>query len=130
MAGDHPSCVSGTGPGGDLVKREADVILVVGSRLGNLDLPYDKYWGDPAQQRVVQIDVDPRNIGVTRPLAFGIVADARAALEALARALEARGVAKKDPAFLARARAAADAWQAQQRAWSTAGRGRGSIPAA
>jgi acetolactate synthase-1/2/3 large subunit len=111
---DHPSCIYGSSPAGDLVKREADVILVVGSRLGNLDLPFDKYWGDPAEQRVVQIDVDPRSIGVTRPLALGIVADARAALRALGDALDARAVARKDPAFLARAREAADAWRAQQ----------------
>jgi acetolactate synthase-1/2/3 large subunit len=128
VAGDHPSCVSGAGPGGDLVKREADVVLVVGSRLGNLDLPYDKYWGDPARQHVVQIDVDPRNVGVTRPLAFGVVADARAALEALDRALDARRVAKKDPAFLARARAAADAWQAQQMGVVDGWRGPGLHP--
>ena len=56
-----------------------------GSRLGNLDLPYDKYWGDPATQRVMQIDIDPRNLGVTRPLALGIVADAKHALAGLAR---------------------------------------------
>lgn len=111
---DHPSCVYGSSPAGDLAKREADVVLVVGSRLGNLDLPFDKYWGDPGEQRVVQIDVDPRSIGVTRPLALGIVADARAALEALVEALDGRAVAKKDPAFLARARAAADAWRAEQ----------------
>src|SRR5256712_7270581 len=66
---DHPNTVYGLGAGGDLAKREADVVLVAGSRLGNLDLPYDKYWGDPATQRVVQIDVDPRHIGVTRPVA-------------------------------------------------------------
>ena len=110
---DHPSCIYGSSAAGDLVKREADVVLVVGSRLGNLDLPFDKYWGDPAEQRVVQIDVDPRSIGVTRPLALGIVADARMALEALVAALDARAVAKA-PAFLARARAAADAWRTQQ----------------
>jgi len=63
---DHPNAVYGLGAGGDLAKREADVVLVAGSRLGNLDLPYDKYWGDPATQRVVQIDIDPRHIGVTR----------------------------------------------------------------
>src|SRR5947208_783661 len=57
---DHPNAVYGLGAGGDLAKREADVVLVAGSRLGNLDLPYDKYWGDPATQRVVQIDIDPR----------------------------------------------------------------------
>src|SRR5438094_8554 len=49
---DHPNAVYGLGAGGDLAKREADVVLVAGSRLGNLDLPYDKYWGDPA--RVIQ----------------------------------------------------------------------------
>jgi acetolactate synthase-1/2/3 large subunit len=111
---DHPSCIYGSSPAGDLARREADVVLVVGSRLGNLDLPFDKYWGDPAEQRVVQIDVDPRSIGVTRPLALGLVADARAALRALVEALDARAVAPKDPAFLARARAAADAWRAEQ----------------
>ena len=111
---DHPAFVSGSGPGGDLVKREADVVLVVGSRLGNLDLPFDKYWGDPARQRVVQIDVDPRNIGVTRPLTLGVVADAQAALAALDRELAARRVARTDPAFLARAREAAEAFRVQQ----------------
>jgi acetolactate synthase-1/2/3 large subunit len=111
---DHPGCIYGSSPAGDLVKREADVVLVVGSRLGNLDLPFDKYWGDPAEQRVVQIDVEPRSIGVTRPLALGLVADAGTALQALDAALDARGVAKKDPAFLARARDAADGWRTQQ----------------
>src|SRR5206468_1536397 len=61
---DHPSAVYGPGAGGALAQREADVVLVAGSRLGNLDLPYDKYWGDPATQRIVQIDIDPRHIGV------------------------------------------------------------------
>src|SRR5262245_9059083 len=111
---DHPSCIYGSSPAGDLVKREADVVLVVGSRLGNLDLPFDKYWGDPATQRVVQIDVDPRSIGVTRPLALGVVADARAALDALADALDACAIAPKDSAFLARAREAAEAWRTQR----------------
>ena len=60
----------------DRVRREADVVLVVGSRLGNLDIPYDKYWGDPAQQKIVQIDIDPTNLGVTRPLALGVVGGA------------------------------------------------------
>jgi acetolactate synthase-1/2/3 large subunit len=114
MPVDHPSRIYGSSPAGDLVRREADVVLVVGSRLGNLDLPFDKYWGDPSTQRVVQIDVDPRSIGVTRPLELGVVADAGAALQALDDALDARGVAKKDPAFLARAREAAHEWHMQQ----------------
>ena len=58
---DHPQHLDGFGPGGDVARREADVILVVGSRLGNLDLPYDKYWGDPARAKLIQIDIDPRH---------------------------------------------------------------------
>jgi len=87
---DHPQHLYGYGPGADAARSEADVVLVVGSRLGNLDLPYDKYWGDPAHAKLIQIDVDPRDMGVTRPLALGIVADARTALEGLADRLEAR----------------------------------------
>jgi acetolactate synthase-1/2/3 large subunit len=84
--------LDGHGPGADAARREADVVLVAGSRLGNLDLPYDKYWGDPGRARLIQIDVDARHIGVTRPLSLGIVADLRPTLEALARALERRAV--------------------------------------
>jgi len=81
---DHPNYVFGFGPAGDEVRREADVLLVAGSRLGNLDVPYDRYWGEPDGQSLIQIDLDPRHLGVTRPLSLGIVADARAALEGIA----------------------------------------------
>src|SRR5262249_30231341 len=49
---DHPNAIYGLGAGGDLAKRQAGVVLVAGWRLGNLALPYDKYWGDPAMQRI------------------------------------------------------------------------------
>jgi acetolactate synthase-1/2/3 large subunit len=126
---DHPNAVYGLGAGGDLAKREADVVLVVGSRLGNLDLPYDKYWGDPETQRVVQIDVDPRHVGVTRPLALGVVADVKATLEGLLRMLEARRVGARDPAFLARCRRAAEGWWAEQMRAVEAWKGPGLHPA-
>jgi acetolactate synthase-1/2/3 large subunit len=86
---DHPNFVFGFGPAGDLVRHEADVLLVAGSRIGNLDLPYDKYWGDPSGQQLIQIDIDPRHLGVTRPLTLGIVADARLALEGIATRIRA-----------------------------------------
>ncbi len=111
---DHSHYVYGTGAGGDLVRREADVVLVVGSRLGNLDLPYDKYWGDPASQKIVQIDVDPRHLGVTRPLALGILAEARGALEGLVRVLEKRGLRRVESPNLARYREADQAWWKDQ----------------
>jgi acetolactate synthase-1/2/3 large subunit len=101
---DHEHFVFGYSEGGDAARREADVVLVVGSRLGNLDLPFDKYWGDPATQKIIQIDLDPRHLGVSRPIALGIVADARAALEGLGAALEERGVRRDPSADLARYR--------------------------
>jgi len=101
---DHPQAVFGFGAAGDLARREADVILVVGSRLGNLDVPYDKYWGDPDRQRLIQIDIDPRHFGVSRPIELGIVADAAAALDGLVRLLAARGVQRAPSADLARYR--------------------------
>jgi acetolactate synthase-1/2/3 large subunit len=122
---DHAQCLYGFSAGGDLVKREADVVLVVGSRLGNLDLPYDKYWGDPASQKIIQIDIDPRHVGVTRPLALGIVAEAKRALEGLIRVLEKRGVRRSESADLARYREANRNWEKEQFAvvdgWSGSG---------
>lgn len=122
---DHPNCVYGFGGGGDLARREADVVLVAASRLGNLDLPFDKYWGDPARQRIIQIDVDPRNVGVTRPLALGIVADVRDALEGIARRLGEAGASRRDGADLRRYRDTADGWWREQlgaiEAWSGPG---------
>lgn len=93
---DHPNHVFGFGPGGDEARREADVVLVAGSRMGNLDVPFDAYWGDPADKRLIQIDIDPRNIGVTRPVNLAILADVRPSLEGIASRLRARGVTPDD----------------------------------
>ncbi len=102
---DHPNYVFGFGAAGDLVRNEADVLLVVGSRVGNLDTPYDQYWGDPAGKRMIQIDVDPRHLGVTRPLSLGIVADAKGALRGIADRLRAAGTSPRGGADLDRYRA-------------------------
>ncbi len=110
IPGDHPNYIEASGLGGDVVKHEADVILVAGSRLGNLDLPYDKYWGDPATQKVIQIDIDPRNIGVTRPITLGIVADLKPSLENLVNELKAANVQPKDGEDLARYRQISGEW--------------------
>ncbi len=125
---DHPNYIFGFGRGGDAVKQEADVIVVAGSRLGNLDIPYDKYWGDPARQRLIQIDVDARNMGVTRPLSLGIVADVRDTLEGLVRVLRVQP-ARRDGADLARYRQAAQAWADEQMAATKSWAGPGLHPA-
>ena len=111
---DHDHAFYPYSAGADQVRREADVVLVVGSRLGNLDLPYDKYWGDPAEQKIVQIDIDPTNMGVTRPLALGVIGDAKGTLEGLVRMLEKRGLRRNREADLARYREAEAGWWREQ----------------
>jgi acetolactate synthase-1/2/3 large subunit len=72
-------------------RAEADVVLVVGSRLGEYDgwgMP--PAWGDPATQKTIQIDSDPYALGLNRPVDVGLVADAKAALTALLKAVQAR----------------------------------------
>ena len=61
---------------------QADVILAVGSRLA--------VAGFRSDQDVVQIDIDPEEIGRNHPRTLGLVGDARATLEALAAALRPR----------------------------------------
>lgn len=73
------------------VRNDADVVLVVGARLGEYDgwgMP--PAWGDPDQQHTIHIDADPTSIGLNRPVDLAIVADARAALEALLAELRQR----------------------------------------
>ncbi|MEW5720426.1 MAG: thiamine pyrophosphate-dependent enzyme, partial [Chloroflexota bacterium] len=74
-----------------LARSEADVVLVVGSRLGEYDgwgMP--PAWGDPSSQKTIQIDVDPYSIGLNRPVDLGIVADAKAALTALLASVKSK----------------------------------------
>lgn len=111
MPHDHPLYFHSQSASADELRRQADVLLVVGSRVGNLDVPFDKYWGDPSRCRLIQVDVDPRHIGVSRPVALGIVADARAALEGLATRLRGRPIASAGRSDVAEQRTAFAAWQ-------------------
>ena len=84
----------------------ADVILFVGCRAGSVTT--ERWRSPPPGRQIIHIDSDPAVIGANYQTAVGIVADARAALEALADAVEARTPASQNGT----ARAAA-AWQAK-----------------
>lgn len=108
---DHPNFFHPLSPAADAVRSGADVMLVAGSRLGNLDVPFDKYWGDPAGCEIIQIDIDPRNMGVSRPITLGILADVRSTLDALHQHLGGHEIASMG----------AEGWQQQREefvAWS------------
>lgn len=97
----HPFDLAGAG----LARNEADVVLVVGARLGEYDswgLP--PAWGDPAKQTTIQIDADPMSIGLNRPVDVAIVADAKQALAALLARLREIAPARTEMADLARYR--------------------------
>ncbi len=75
------------------VRNAADVVLVVGSRIGETD-----WWGRPPnwrapdEQRLIQVDVDEAAIGLNKPVDLGIVGDAGAFLQALAKRLGELGL--------------------------------------
>ena len=68
--------------------READCIVVVGTRMNFVN----GYFTPPrfdAKAKLIQVNIDPHEIGLTRPCQVGIVGDAKAVLEQMA--VEARG---------------------------------------
>ena len=71
--------------------RRADVLLVVGSRLGNFTSFYDDRYIQPGTQ-IIQIDIDSRDLGRHYPVAVAIQADAKLALAALREALPRAGM--------------------------------------
>ena len=126
---DHLNFLYPYSPAADLARRESDVVLVAGSRLGNLDLPYDKYWGEPMPAKVIHIDIDSRNIGVTRALRLGIVADVKDALEGLLRLLGAKRLRPRRNDNLERYREANRKWREEQLGPIAGWRGPGIHPA-
>jgi acetolactate synthase I/II/III large subunit len=60
--------------------QEADLVVVVGSRLG--EVTTQTYGLPRGDQAVVQVNTDPDEVGATVPVERGIVSDAGAALEA------------------------------------------------
>ncbi len=88
---DHPLCLIPASPGsGALAAQvEADVVLLVGGRLGDLEMwGRPPAWGDPSQQKFIQIDICGDMIGLNRPVDIGIIGDAKSTLRALSEAIK------------------------------------------
>ena len=88
-----------------LARNEADVVLVVGSRLGEYDgWGSPPAWGMPGKQKTIQIDSDALSIGLNRPVDVGIVADAKSALKAILSKVKAKTAARSEMPDLMRYR--------------------------
>jgi len=78
------------------VVREADLILVVGCSLSPDDTCFeDPDVINPRRQRIIQIDIEPRNIGWIYPVDMGIVGDAKFILRQMVELIVQR-VKKED----------------------------------
>lgn len=73
------------------VRNDADLVLVLGSRLGETDW-WGKapYWRHPSSQSMIQVDMDGHNLGANKPATLAVLADVSLFLTALAEALEPR----------------------------------------
>ena len=95
MAHDHPLFAGQAGPRGNAVAsgltREADVILVLGSRLG-FNSTFHSHDYVAAEAAIIQVDIEAAAIGRYFPVALGLACDARATAEALLAAVEADGL--------------------------------------
>ncbi|MBW2404023.1 MAG: thiamine pyrophosphate-binding protein [Deltaproteobacteria bacterium] len=69
-------------------RSEADVMLVLGSRLGETDWwGKPPYWGKPDEQEMIQVDIDDEILGLNKATELAVLADAGAFLSALASEL-------------------------------------------
>ncbi len=72
----------GTRPSSDMM-QDCDALLMVGTCY-----PYSEFLPKPGKARGVQIDIDPRNVGLRYPTEVNLIGDSRATLAALLPLLE------------------------------------------
>ncbi|MBN2284057.1 MAG: thiamine pyrophosphate-binding protein [Deltaproteobacteria bacterium] len=90
--GVHPLSLGMMGSFGQPVANstiaDADLILVAGCHLGPSDTRFDSpQFIDPHRQKIIQIDVDPRNAGWTYPITTALIGDVKLTLKQLIAAL-------------------------------------------
>jgi pyruvate dehydrogenase (quinone) len=90
----------GTKPSQEVIE-DCDTLLIVGS-----SFPYLEYMPKPGQARGVQIDLDPKRIGLRYPVEVGLVGDSRNTLSELIPLLRRNA----DRSFLQAAQAGMKDW--------------------
>jgi pyruvate dehydrogenase (quinone)/pyruvate oxidase len=102
---DSPFTTGGIGLLGTKPSQEAmedcDTLLIVGS-----SFPYIEFMPKPGQARGVQIELDPKRIGLRYPVEVGLIGDSALCLQALQPLLKR----KTDQSFLEQAQAGKRDW--------------------
>ncbi len=100
---DSPYTTGGTGHLGTLPSKEwmqeCDTLIILGS-----NMPYLEYYSKEA--KAVQVDINPKRIGLRYPVHCGLAGDVQATLQALLPKLKA----KKDRSFLQKYQQAMTDW--------------------
>jgi pyruvate dehydrogenase (quinone) len=90
----------GTRPAHDALEN-CDTLLIAGS-----SFPYIEFYPKPGQARAVQIELDPKRVGLRYPVEAGLVGDCARVLQALLPRLERRA----DRSFLQKAQNGMKEW--------------------
>jgi pyruvate dehydrogenase (quinone)/pyruvate oxidase len=102
---DSPYCTGGVGLLGTKPSQEAlekcDTLLIAGS-----SFPYIEFYPKPEHSKAIQIDIDPKRIGLRYPVIAGLVGDTARVLRALLPRLNHR----KDCSFLEAAQKGMKEW--------------------
>jgi acetolactate synthase-1/2/3 large subunit len=105
-------------PGANEALAAADTVIVLGSKLGPSDTANESTGLlNPGRQRIIQVDIEPRNAAWTMPTSEVIIGDARAALAAVGEDLAATPL---DQAVVAARRARNAGYRATNSAGSLA----------
>ena len=96
----------------NVLLQEADVVLAVGTRLG--DMTTDRGRLLTSNTRVVQLDIDPSSVGLNLQVEVGLIGDARQGLIDLETALSS---SFRNSEWAAQALSAKDRWLNQRRAF-------------
>lgn len=111
---DHPLCLIPGGYGALGAQAMADVVLLVGGRMGDTDFwGQPPFWGEPDQQKFIQVDIEPECIALNRPVDLALVGDAKATLRALIDAVKRLTPPIPERPELAEYRAVQEGWLAQ-----------------
>jgi pyruvate dehydrogenase (quinone) len=104
---DHPYTTGGTGLLGTRPSQDAlencDTLLIAGA-----SFPYIEFYPKPGQARCVQIELDPKRIGLRCPVEAALVGDCARVLRALLPRVEHH----QDRSFLQKAQAGMQEWRA------------------
>lgn len=95
LPNDHPRFLGALGRAGapEAVEavQQADVLLALGTRLAHMTGFFDYRYINP-DTKIIQVEIDPNEIGRNYPIEVGILGDARAVTIRILESIENRGI--------------------------------------